>query len=152
MIIVDRLYSQVAKHRGYRGVGNKLVRFYALFKLMNILMVIFVIWILTNFVGKDSHTWGLNVSRIYIHIIYIQDIIFSLIRWQKRLSTAIVCRWIFNINYSCTFLVWPIVNLDAISSAIMTVKCFKRLAVHLALICSTKRFVLKEKANLYKNA
>lgn len=55
---------QVAKHRGFiNGLGSRTIRFYILFKLMNVLTVLLQIFFLTTFVGYRNPFWGITLAR-----------------------------------------------------------------------------------------
>ncbi|KAL7073138.1 hypothetical protein ACQ4LE_007385 [Meloidogyne hapla] len=58
-----RQIYQVAKHRGFRGIGSGAVGFYLLFKLLNILVVVGQIYFLARFFGNQNVYWGIMFAR-----------------------------------------------------------------------------------------
>nr|CAD2173016.1 unnamed protein product [Meloidogyne enterolobii] len=54
---------QVAKHRGFHGIGFGAVYFYMVFKLVNIVMIVSQITFLAGFCGKGNLFWGIKFAE-----------------------------------------------------------------------------------------
>uniref|UniRef100_A0A915PGQ2 Innexin n=1 Tax=Meloidogyne floridensis TaxID=298350 RepID=A0A915PGQ2_9BILA len=52
---------QVAKHRGFHGIGLGAVTFYYIFKCFNMVVIFSQIIFLAVFCGKNDPLWGINV-------------------------------------------------------------------------------------------